>query len=332
MSPPIRRLWIILLACISLLLLFGISYIILVRLEKHKFDNPIFYQAHPSISMVDGRIIAIDNARCLTCGSDGLKIWSLSGRGLPVLHLHDQTTDVEALSISKENNLIAIYKNMTIEIFNYEKQEKLVTIKLNDVAIDVALSSDGKLLAFVEFDKGLTLFDMHRREVVWQGKLRNGVRPSALRFSGDGVTLAIGWGNGAVTLWDTGTRMERKAMVGHLHAVNRLAFSPDGRFLASGAKMEHVILWSLPSGRLLHSFQEPHGNAPVCGLTFLDSGDTLAFSTRHRIQFRNVTSGSLLGTMKPNPTKTAFVGLDGGPKGQWLTIAQQDGKVFWTMR
>src|SRR5262249_12663397 len=55
----------------------------------------------------------------------------------------------------------------------------------------------------------------------------------AVAFSPDGATLAAGGSAGVIRLWDISSGELRHRFSGHVGAVRRLAFAPDGRTLAS---------------------------------------------------------------------------------------------------
>ena len=63
-------------------------------------------------------------------------------------------------------------------------------------------------------------------------------------------------------------------LVGHRGEVSALAFSPDGKTIASGGKDGIVILWDAPTGKEIHTFTGHFGN--VFCLAFSPDGKTLS--------------------------------------------------------
>jgi WD domain, G-beta repeat len=80
--------------------------------------------------------------------------------------------------------------------------------------------------------------------------------------------------NGEVQLWDVETGRELRSMTGHTRVVMRLAFSPDGRMLATGSGDNTVRLWEVATGGERHRFT---GHSTyISSLAFAPDGRKLA--------------------------------------------------------
>jgi WD40 repeat protein len=131
----------------------------------------------------------------------------------------------------------------------------------------VAFSPDGKTLAIGNADRTVKLWELgsdrersyaHHNKVGW------------VAFSADGKTVTSGSGlDGAVKLWNVAPAQE-PATVQQKGEVISVAFSPDGKVLASGGS-DSTKLWDVASSRETATLQP--GNA-----VFSHDGKTLAIS------------------------------------------------------
>jgi WD40 repeat protein len=110
---------------------------------------------------------------------------------------------------------------------------------------------------------------------------------TALKFSPDGRTLAVGDDAGLVTLWRASTQELLRRLRGHSRGVYDLAFSPDGRLIASASggrwvqASGEVKLWDVASGEV-HATVDG-GTAPIA---FDSQGRRLAVSDDVKRQVR----------------------------------------------
>jgi tricorn protease-like protein len=70
-------------------------------------------------------------------------------------------------------------------------------------------------------------------------------------FSPDCQTIAAGWKDGKVRLWNVQTGALKETLAGHatfFGQIFSLAFSPDGKTLASASQDGTVCLWPINKG------------------------------------------------------------------------------------
>jgi hypothetical protein len=115
------------------------------------------------------------------------------------------------------------------------------------------ISPNGKLLAARVGWSGLVLWDLTTDK-----ELRHWRPPSqvlCIAFTPDSKAVATGDQDQQIILWDAATGKQLRIFLGHEDMVAALAFSPDGRMLASGCsgtadrKDKTVRLWEVATGK-----------------------------------------------------------------------------------
>jgi len=104
-------------------------------------------------------------------------------------------------------------------------------------------------------------------------EFRLGHPASSVAFSPNGTALAaaVDW---KVRTFDLASRTERSTLTGHKGQVTGVAYSPDGRAIASGSWDETVRLWEVSSGAELACFDWKIGK--VLSLAYSPDGTRLA--------------------------------------------------------
>jgi RNA polymerase sigma factor (sigma-70 family) len=119
-----------------------------------------------------------------------------------------------------------------------------------------AFSPDGKTLFTGSYDAKPRLWDAGAGKELAVLGTRLPVYDAA--FSSDGKLLVAQTGNitdHAIRVWDVATRKEVGRLAGHQSAVSVLAFSADGKSLASGSADATVGLWDLAARKEVHRLE-----------------------------------------------------------------------------
>jgi hypothetical protein len=125
-------------------------------------------------------------------------------------------------------------------------------------------------------------------------------------------------------LWDANSGQELQTLKGHALAVLSVAFSPDGKRLATGSDDRTVKLWDAQSGQELGSMNGH--SSEVWGVAFSPDGSRLASASSDRtVKVWDTVSGQELRTLKGHTSRVVKVAFS--PDGTVIAAAGVDGTV-----
>jgi WD40 repeat protein len=139
----------------------------------------------------------------------------------------------------------------------------------------VATLPDRQLVAWVEHNRRLCVWDIAKPN---HTLILLAAEPTAVALHPDGTTVAVA-DERTVRVFDIASRRDRAAFRGHTGKVTAVAYTPDGRTLATGGWDKTVRLWDAASGHCRQAFDWPGGKVYALavapdGLRLAAAGET----------------------------------------------------------
>ena len=290
------------------------------------------------------RVLFDPKGRWLASSTDGgaLRVWDGTppgqGPGRPCVTLPGHTRKVFALAFSPDGRgLASAGQDGTVRVWDVAAAREVHTLHGHaDTVFVVRLDSDGRLLSG-SYDGTVRLWDSRSGRLL--DKLSGPeTRVRSLATSADGRYLATS----SITppfdvwLWDlrrgeNGFRIEKRPapLEGHNGPAFGLAFSPDGRSVATAGTDGQVILWESATGR--------RQGSPLIRPGSRERAWSVAFRPPHGRQLAAGYSGNLVITwdldsgkerLLTGHTKDVYA-VAYSPDGRWLASASWSEVILW---
>jgi WD40 repeat protein len=299
--------------------------------DRGRYDWP---DRHPGRFSPDGRVIAVG------LNEEGIRLWdagTLTPLGAPLLETGGEVT---ALAFSPDGRtLAAVTRSGMATVWDMESRSlRDGPFRVDPShAVGVSISADGTMLATAG-GGGVELWDLATGAPL--GHIGDGSAAGDVAFSPTEPLVAIiheGWraggpveGGGDAEIWDvargslvTTLRVDVPGLTNYFLGW-AVAFSPDGRLLATSGIDPLVHIWDVRTGTLLRELEQNVGSA-VWALEFSPDGSTLAVSGGDGFaSLWDVPTGAKIGPRLGVGSREAMI--DVSPDGRRLLMTNGDGR------
>lgn len=148
----------------------------------------------------------------------------------------------------------AFYFNDDMRNPNLEKLKANLNGHRREI-ISLAISSDGKKIASYSNEDEIKIWNNDQGEILSKIPLRNNMDIDGLSFSHDGNKLAFAtrntarhWTRNTARIWGINKEELFADWEAHANTINRLSFSPSGKFFATGSQDKTTKIWKLKQG------------------------------------------------------------------------------------
>jgi WD40 repeat protein len=293
--------------------------------------------------------------RLVTASADKtVRIWDATS-GQESLSLQGHTDLVTCLAFSLDGkHLATASQDNTVKIWDMESGKEINGLRFEEkeYVLGMAFSPDGEKLATescgtdtIGFAK-VTIWNLaNRKEILAVNTPKSTYRKktvktprvsagSAWAFSPDGKRLAgisrsndNNYRNTPVHVWDTITGEKLLTLNGHTAGVIEVAYSPDGKRLATASDDKTVKIWDSSNGQSVLTLT--HIDPVVC-LAFSPDGKRMATASRkggtlnrlaNTVKIRDIATGQELLSLKH--TVTPVDSLAFSPDGKRLVLGSR---------
>ncbi len=238
--------------------------------------------------------------------------------------LRGHANSVNTLSLSPaEDRLATGSSDGSVRIWSFPSGETLRTLEKQ---ANARFSPDGKRLATIGSNGRVALWDTtDYAKPTLLPKLDK--RIFTLAFSPDGSWLAVG-GTGIIHRYNIPSGELESPLEGHQHAVPKVSFTPDGRYLLATGAEGALSIWEVSSWVQAKRIKLPAKG--VLQTTLSPDGKQVYVSMDNLIAGYEIDTGKQFLEI-PLPIKGVY-GLGLSPDGSLLANAGADGKVrIWEL-
>ena len=169
--------------------------------------------------------------------------------------------EIYDIKFSPDGNMLAVGSAIGIWLYDVKTNKPLSFFKVQTHSIHtIGFINEGKNIIGLTKIGFIYIWDIDTNENPRnqnKGKLYKRIPTStpfwASAISNEGSILAVGSGDGSITLWNIKSGEQIASIKAHKESVNGLAFSTDGTSLASSGEDSEIHLWDVLTYKLMYT-------------------------------------------------------------------------------
>jgi serine/threonine protein kinase/WD40 repeat protein len=190
--------------------------------------------------------ISLDQKVLAVASANQVNLWDLDQKAWVQSFETEASVATQGLFSPDGTRLVVADDSGHIAFWNVAEHRKLGVLTITNAPDGLGVlrfSADGRWLVNPGGKWPTRIWDAEDRTLV--AELQDAVFVARAIFSMDGRRLATVGGDPSVRLWETSGWQKTRTFHGHTDSITSVDISPDGRFLATGARNGEVKLWSL---------------------------------------------------------------------------------------
>jgi WD40 repeat protein len=251
-----------------------------------------------------------------------------TGAEIEILTGHQKSVEAIAFHPDQSGLLVSGDRAGQIKLWQVNQSEELISIDSQQNKINcLAISPDGRLIISGGSDKTIKVWLLgltDARSIDHLATLKahqlavNGVTFNPIEGE---VTFASVSSDRRVMLWGMESKTPLNIFTAHTQAVKTLAFSPDGKLLATAGDDGLILIWDLADRQLVQTLSAHRWT--ISALAFIPGGNTLASASWDgNIKFWQVKSGQEIDCLSAHSMEV--LGMAIGEDPQYVITASRD--------
>jgi WD40 repeat protein len=214
--------------------------------------------------------------------------------GIAVKELKDHDSDLEVLTVSPDQKLLASADGAAIKIWNLATGALLTTLGAHPRSL--AFSADARFLACGTINTEVKVFDLASgREVFSTADPEETGWIPAVAFSPDGTTIAAVGGTGKVRILDAASGAPLRAFGEKTSPA--IAFRADGKQIWSGSEDGTITQWNVVDGAQIRTLDGHSGTITSLVLRGSKNRTLISSSRDSSVRIWDAQSGAALATL-----------------------------------